>query len=133
MTFLLNKKINLTTKTLEELKEFQLGAMKNKENIKITLEAFDHTILNRSMNEIISAVRKTGANVRGSIPLPTKIQKFCVIRGPHVDKDSREQFEIRSSKRLLIISPSTQTIESLMNLALSSGVNIKIAINGVKN
>lgn len=107
--------------------------MKNKETIKITLESFDHFVLSRSMNEIIATVRRTGAGIKGPIPLPTKIQKFCVIRGPHVDKDSREQFEIRSSKRLLIISPSSQTVDALMKLNLSSGVSIKIAINGSKN
>jgi len=104
--------------------------MKNKESIKITLESFDHLVLNKAMNEIIGTVRRTGAGIKGPIPLPTKIQKFCVIRGPHVDKDSREQFEIRSSKRLLIISPTAQTVDALMKLNLSAGVNIKIAING---
>lgn len=104
--------------------------MKNKESIKITLESFDHLVLNKAMSEIIGTVRRTGAAIKGPIPLPTKIQKFCVIRGPHVDKDSREQFEIRSSKRLLIISPTAQTVDALMKLNLSAGVNIKIAING---
>jgi small subunit ribosomal protein S10 len=101
-----------------------------KESIKITLESFDHLVLNKAMNEIIVTVRRTGAAIKGPIPLPTKIEKFCVIRGPHVDKDSREQFEIRSSKRLLIISPTAQTVDALMKLSLSAGVNIKIAING---
>lgn len=104
--------------------------MSNKEGIKISLESFDHIVLNKAMQEIINTVKRTGATVKGPIPLPTKIQKFTVIRGPHVDKDSREQFEIRSSKRLLIISPTAQTVDALMKLNLSSGVNIKIAING---
>ena len=104
--------------------------MNNKEGIKISLESFDHVILHKAMQEIINTVKRTGAVIRGPIPLPTKIQKFTVIRGPHVDKDSREQFEIRSSKRLLIISPTTQTVDALMKINLSSGVNIKIAING---
>lgn len=108
--------------------------MKSKENlIKIALESFDYVVLNKAMYEIITTVKKTGAIVKGPIPMPTKIKKFCVIRGPHVDKDSREQFEIRSSKRLLIISPTAQTVDSLMKLNLSAGVNIKIAINEVKN
>ena len=93
--------------------------MKNKEGIKISLESFDHVVLNKAMKEIISTVKRTGASVRGPIPLPTKIEKFTVIRGPHVDKDSREQFEIRSSKRLLIISPTVQTVDALMKLNLS--------------
>ena len=107
--------------------------MKNKESIKITLESFDHFVLNKAMNEIIGTVRRTGAAIKGPIPLPTKIQKFCVLRGTHVDKDSREQFEIRSSKRLLIISPTTKTVDALMKLNLSAGVNIKIALNENKN
>jgi small subunit ribosomal protein S10 len=102
----------------------------NTESIKITLESYDHLVLNKAMNEIIATVRRTGAGIIGPIPLPTKIQKFCVIRGPHVDKDSREQYEIRSSKRLLIITPTAQTVDSLMKLSLSAAVNIKIAING---
>ncbi len=107
--------------------------MSSKEGIKISLESFDHVVLNKAMKEIISTVKRTGASIKGPIPLPTKIEKFTVIRGPHVDKDSREQFEIRSSKRLLIISPTVQTVDALMKLNLSSGVDIKIAINGLKN
>ncbi len=107
--------------------------MKNKESIKITLESFDYLVLNKAMDEIINTVRRTGAVIKGPIPLPTKIQKFCVIRGPHVDKDSREQFEIRSSKRILIIVPTAQTVDALMKLNLSAGVNIKIAVNETKN
>jgi small subunit ribosomal protein S10 len=107
--------------------------MSNKEGIKISLESFDHVVLNKAMQEIINTVKRTGAVVKGPIPLPTKIHKLTVIRGPHVDKDSREQFEIRSSKRLLIISPTAQTVDALMKLNLSSGVNIKIAINGASN
>lgn len=107
--------------------------MVGKEGIKISLESFDHLVLNKALREIIATVRRTGAGIQGPIPLPTKIKKFTVIRGPHVDKDSREQFEIRSSKRLLIISPTAQTVDALMKLSLSSGVNIKIAINGAKN
>jgi len=107
--------------------------MSKEEGIKISLESFDHVVLNKAMREIINTVQRTGATVKGPIPLPTKIEKFTVIRGPHVDKDSREQFEIRSSKRLLIISPTVQTVDALMKLNLSSGVDIKIAINGSKN
>lgn len=107
--------------------------MKNKEGIKIALESFDSAVLSKAMCEIIATVKRTGATIRGPIPLPTKMQRFTVIKGPHVNKDSREQFEIRSSKRLLIISPNSQTVDALMKLNLSSGVDIKIAINGVKN
>ena len=102
--------------------------MSIKEGIKISLKSFDHEILYKSMYEIINTVKRTGAVVKGPIPLPTKIEKFTVIKGPHVDKDSREQFEIRSSKRLLIVMPTMQTVDALMKLNLSSGVEIKIKI-----
>jgi small subunit ribosomal protein S10 len=107
-------------------------SVNNKEGIKISLESFDHVILNKAMSEIISNVKRTGAEIKGPVPLPTKIKKFTLIKGPHVDKDSREQFEIRSYKRLLIILPTVQTVDALMKLNVSSGVNIKIAINGSK-
>ena len=101
--------------------------MSNKEGIKISLESFDHIVLNKAMQEIINTVKRTGAAVKGPIPLPTKIQKFTVIRGPHVDKDSREQFEIRTHKRLLdILEPTQQTIDALMKLDLSAGVDVEI-------
>jgi small subunit ribosomal protein S10 len=104
--------------------------MSQKEGIKISLESFDHSVLTKSMNEILSTVRRTGASVVGPIPMPKKIKKFTVIKGPHVDKDSREQFEIRSFKMLLIIVPAPQTVDALMKLSLSAGVSIKISING---
>ena len=107
--------------------------MKIKESIKIILESFDHFVLSKAVNEIIVTVKRTGAGIKGPIPMPTKIQKFCVNRSPHVDKDSREQYEIRTSKRILIISPTAQTVDALMKLNLSAGVEIKIALNGTKN
>lgn len=104
--------------------------MKNsQEIIKITLQSFDHYILNKAMNEIIATVRRTGARIKGPISMPTKIRRFCVIRGPHVDKDSREHFEIQSSKKILIIVPGSSTVDSLMKLNLSAGVSVKISIN----
>ena len=107
--------------------------MINKESIKITLESFDHFVLSKAVKEIIATVKRTGAGIKGPIPFPTKIEKFCVTRSPHVDKDSREQYEIRTSKRILIISPTAQTVDALMKLNLSAGVEIKIALNGTKN
>ena len=107
--------------------------MKNKENIKIILESFDHAVLNRSMIEIINTVKKTGAIIKGPVPLPTKIQKFCVIRGPHVDKDSREQFEIRDHSRFLIIEASPQAVDALMKLDIAAGVDIQIKMKGAEN
>ena len=104
--------------------------MKEKEGIRIVLKAYDTSILNQAVQEIVGTVKRTGATVVGPIPLPTNTKKFTVIRSPHVYKRSMEQYEIRSLKRLLIIIPTPQTVEALMKLNLSAGVNIKISLNG---
>ncbi|MDR3290361.1 MAG: 30S ribosomal protein S10 [Rickettsiales bacterium] len=106
--------------------------MKRKEGIKITLKAFDNKVLDQAVAEIVGTVKRTGAIVRGPIPLPTNIKKFTVIRSPHVYKRSMEQFELASIKRLLIVIPTPQTAAALSSLSLSAGVDIKIALNGVK-
>ena len=99
----------------------------NGQNIRIRLKAFDHRVLDTSTKEIVSTARRTGAQVRGPIPLPTKIEKFTVNRSPHVDKKSREQFEIRTHKRVLdIVEPTQQTLDALMKLDLSAGVDVEI-------
>ncbi len=93
------------------------------QNIRIRLKAFDHRVLDQSTSEIVSTAKRTGAQVRGPIPLPTLIEKFTVLRSPHIDKKSREQFEIRTHKRLLdIIDPTPQTVDALMKLDLAAGV-----------
>ena len=97
------------------------------QKIKIKLKSFDHRSLEHATGDIVSAVKRTGAGVSGPIPLPRHIERFTVIRGPHVDKKSREQFEIRSYKRLLIIIPTLQTVDALMKLNLSAGVDIKMS------
>src|SRR5580658_653371 len=95
--------------------------------IRIRLKAYDHRLLDQSASEIVDTAKKTGARVVGPIPLPTKINKYCVLRSPHVDKKSREQFEIRTHKRLLdILEPTQQTVDSLMKLDLSAGVDVEI-------
>ena len=87
------------------------------QNIRIRLKAFDHRILDQSTNEIVNTAKRTGANVRGPIPLPTNIGRFTVLRSPHIDKKSREQFEMRTHKRLLdIIDPTPQTVDALISL-----------------
>ena len=99
------------------------------QNIRIRLKAFDHRILDNSTHEIVNTAKRTGADVRGPIPLPTKIERFTVNRSPHVDKKSREQFEIRTFKRLLdIIGPTPQTVEALMKLDLAAGVDVEIKL-----
>ncbi|MEK9647385.1 MAG: 30S ribosomal protein S10 [Alphaproteobacteria bacterium] len=99
------------------------------QNIRIRLKAFDHRVLDVSTSEIVDTAKRTGAEVRGPIPLPTKIEKYTVLRSPHVDKKSREQFEIRTHKRLLdIIDPTPQTVDALMKLDLAAGVDVEIKL-----
>ena len=99
------------------------------QKIRIRLKAYDHEILDRSTQEIVSTAKRTGANVRGPIPLPRRIQKFTVNRSPHVNKKSREQFEIRTHKRMIdILDPTPQTIDALGKLDLSAGVNVHIQL-----
>ncbi|MDR2098826.1 MAG: 30S ribosomal protein S10 [Rickettsiales bacterium] len=98
-------------------------------NIRIRLKAFDHQILDEAAHEIVSTAKRTGADVIGPVPLPTGIEKFTVNRGPNIDKKSREQFEIRTHKRVLdIINPTPQTVDALMNLNLSVGVDVKVEL-----
>ena len=99
------------------------------QNIRIRLKAFDHRVLDQSTGEIVNTAKRTGAQVRGPIPLPNRIQKFTILRGPHVDKKSREQFEIRTHKRLLdFIDPTPQTVDALMKLDLAAGVDVEIKL-----
>ena len=99
------------------------------QNIRIRLKAFDHRTLDQSTSEIVNTARRTGAKIRGPIPLPTSLNRFTVLRGPHVDKKSREQFEMRTHKRVLdIVEPTPQTVDALMKLDLVSGVDIEIKL-----
>jgi len=98
-----------------------------RQRLRIRLKAFDHRILDQSAQQIVETAERMGASVAGPIPLPTRIERFTVIRGPHVDKDSREQFEIRTHKRLIdIIDPTAKTVSALMGLNLPAGVDIEI-------
>jgi small subunit ribosomal protein S10 len=104
------------------------GAMAG-QKIRIRLKAYDHRILDQSVGEIVETAKRTGAKVAGPIPLPTVLNKFTVLRSPHVDKKSREQFEIRTHKRLLdILEPTPETIDALMKLDLSAGVDVEIKL-----
>ena len=101
----------------------------NSQNIRIRLKAFDHRALDQSTGEIVQTAKRTGAEVRGPIPLPTRIEKYTVLRGPHIDKKSREQFEIRTHKRMLdIVDPTPQTVDALMKLDLAAGVDVEIKL-----
>ena len=99
------------------------------QKIRIRLKAYDHKLLDQSAVEIVDTVKRTGAKAVGPIPLPTVINKYCVLRSPHVDKKSREQFEMRTHKRLLdILEPTQQTVDALMRLDLSAGVDVEIKL-----
>ena len=96
-------------------------------NIRIRLKAFDHKLLDRSAKEIVETAKRTGVDVRGPFPLPTTVSRWTVLRGPHVDKKSREQFERRTHNRLLdILEPSQETVDALLKLDLSAGVHVEI-------
>ncbi|MBU1863970.1 MAG: 30S ribosomal protein S10 [Candidatus Omnitrophica bacterium] len=104
-------------------------ATTSKEKIRIKLKAYDHRILDQSTEEIVNTVKRTGARILGPVPLPTTIEKFTVLRGPTIDKKSREQFEIRTHKRLLdIVEPTARTVDSLMKLDLPAGVDVEIKL-----
>ncbi|HSR13081.1 MAG TPA: 30S ribosomal protein S10 [Thermodesulfobacteriota bacterium] len=101
----------------------------NSQKIRIRLKGYDYRLLDQSTREIVDTAKRTGARVAGPIPLPTSINKFCVLRSPHVDKKSREQFEIRTHKRVLdILEPTQQTIDALMKLDLAAGVDVEIKL-----
>jgi small subunit ribosomal protein S10 len=101
--------------------------MDGTQKIRLRLKAFDHKLLDKSVSEIVDTIKRTGAQIAGPIPLPTKINKYCVLRSPHVNKKSREQFEIRSHKRLIdIVEPTQATVDALMKLDLSAGVHVEI-------
>jgi small subunit ribosomal protein S10 len=101
--------------------------MATKQKIRIRLKAFDHKILDQSAAQIVETAERTGAQVAGPVPLPTKIEKYSVIRSPFIDKDSQEQFEIRTHKRLIdILEPTQKTINALMRLNLPAGVDVEI-------
>jgi small subunit ribosomal protein S10 len=99
------------------------------DKIRIRLKSFDHRILDQSALKIVDTARRTGARIAGPVPLPTEINKFCVIRSPHIDKESMEHFEMRTHKRLIdILEPNQKTIDALMRIDLPGGVHIELKI-----
>jgi small subunit ribosomal protein S10 len=103
--------------------------MLSTQKIRIRLKGYDHKLLDKSTLEIVDTAKRTGASIAGPIPLPTSINKYCVLRSPHVDKKSREHFEMRTHRRLLdILEPTQQTIDALMKLQLSAGVDVEIKL-----
>ena len=103
--------------------------MTSRQRIRIRLKAFDHRVLDRSAKQIVETAERTGAAVAGPVPLPTRIRRYTVMRSPFIDKDSRDQFEIRTHKRLIdIVEPTSRTVDTLMRLQLPSGVDIEIKL-----
>ena len=99
------------------------------QKVRVKIKGFDHRLVDQSTMQIVEAVERTGAIIVGPVPLPTNIEKFCVIRSPNIDKDSREQFEIRTHKRLIdILQPTSKTIDALAQINLASGVEIDIKL-----
>ena len=104
--------------------------MVENQKIRISLKAFDHKMIDRSAQEIVDTARRTGALVMGPIPLPTKIEKYTLLRSPHGNKKARDQFEIRTHKRILdIVQPTDKTVDALMKLDLAAGVDVEIKLN----
>jgi small subunit ribosomal protein S10 len=112
----------------EELKLGVSGQMQNQQ-IRIRLKAFDHRLIDQSTQEIVDTAKRTGAQVRGPIPLPTRKERFTVLVSPHVNKDARDQYEIRTHKRVLdIVQPTDKTVDALMKLDLAAGVEVQISL-----
>lgn len=102
----------------------------SKQSIRIKLKAFDHRLIDRSAKEIVDTAKRTGARVKGPIPLPTRRERFTVLISPHVNKDARDQYELRTYKRLLdIVEPTDKTVDALMKLDLAAGVDVQIKLN----
>jgi len=100
------------------------------QRIRIRLKAFDHRLIDQSAREIVETAKRTGAQVRGPIPLPTKTERFTVLTSPHVNKDARDQYELRTHKRLMdIVDPTDKTVDALMKLDLAAGVDVQIKLN----
>jgi small subunit ribosomal protein S10 len=104
--------------------------MATSQTIRIRLKAFDHRLIDRSTKEIVETAKRTGAHVKGPIPLPTKIERYTILISPHVNKDARDQYEIRTHKRILdIVEPTEKTVDALMKLDLAAGVDVQIKLN----
>lgn len=105
--------------------------MTTNQNINIKLKSFDHKLIDQSTREIVSTAKRTGAQVRGPIPLPTRKERYTVLTSPHVNKDARDQYEIRTHKRLVVIvQPTDKTVDALMKLDLAAGVDVQISLEG---
>jgi small subunit ribosomal protein S10 len=107
-----------------------MATLKKNQRIRIRLKAFDHRLIDRSTREIVDTARRTGARIRGPIPLPTRIERCTILVSPHVDKDARDQYEIRTHKRMIdILQPTDKTVDALMKLDLAAGVDVQISVD----
>lgn len=107
-----------------------MATLKKNQRIRITLKAFDHRLIDRAMREIVDTAKRTGAQICGPIPLPSRIEKFTILISPHVDKDARDQYEIRTHKRMVdIIQATDKTVDALMRLDLAAGVDVQISVD----
>ena len=108
--------------------------MDKKQRIRIKLKAFDHVLIELSAKEIVETARRTGAQLRGPIPLPTRFERYDILTSPHVNKDARDQYEIRTHKRLIdIVDPTDKTVDALMKLDLAAGVDVQISIDRIES
>lgn len=108
-------------------------AVNNSQRIRIRLKSFDHKIIDQSTSEIVETAKRTGAQVRGPIPLPTRKERFTILVSPHIDKDARDQYEIRTHKRLVdILNPTEKTVDALMKLDLAAGVDVQISVDAAE-
>ncbi len=107
--------------------------MDKKQRIRIRLKSFDHRLIEQSAKEIVETAKRTGAQLKGPVPLPTRIERYTILISPHVNKDARDQYEIRTHKRLLdIVDPTDKTVDALMKLDLAAGVDVQISIDSVE-
>lgn len=110
-----------------------MAVVNSKQRIRIRLKAFDHKLIDTSTREIVETAKRTGAQIKGPIPLPTKIERFTVLISPHVNKDARDQYEIRTHKRLVdIVQPTDKTVDALMKLDLAAGVDVQISVESIE-
>jgi len=116
--------------SLSSYSKFDIEKIMASQHIRIRLKAFDHHLIDKSAHEIVETAKRTGAHVKGPIPLPTKKERFTILISPHVNKDARDQYEIRTHKRMMdIIDPTDKTVDALMKLDLSAGVDVQIKLN----
>ncbi len=115
---------------LKFLSRYMVSSIKNNQKIRIRLKAFDHRLIDQATHEIVETAKRTGAQIHGPIPLPNKIERLTICIGPNIDKDARDQYEIRTHKRLLdILFPTDKTVDALMKLDLAAGVDVQISLD----